>query len=184
MLRRISQRLNSALAAFVILTSAAAAQEADIAELLTRLSDPDTKNWEAVEKRLYEAWSRSGSPAMDLLLRRGRDAMEAQDYQEAIEHLTALTDHAPDFAEGWNARATAYFLADMYGPSIQDIRRALSLNPNHFGAFSGLGLIMSELDEKDFALEAYLAAQAIHPHSPNINGAVERLQKELAGQAL
>ncbi|WP_425092093.1 tetratricopeptide repeat protein [Tropicimonas sp. S265A] len=184
MLLKNIQRLNAAFAALLIVTSGAFAQSAEVDELLERLSDPDLSNWEAVEQRIYEAWSRSGSPSIDLLLTRGRDAMEAEDYDVAIEHLTALTDHAPEFAEGWNARATAYYLADMYGPSIQDIRIALSLNPKHFGALSGLGLMMDELGYSEFALEAYRAAQAIHPHRPNINEAVERLEQEQEGEAL
>ncbi|MDJ0857598.1 MAG: tetratricopeptide repeat protein [Dinoroseobacter sp.] len=184
MLLKIIQRLNAVFAASLIVTSGAFAQGADIDELLSRLKDPETSNWEAVEQRVYDAWSQSGSPAMDLLLTRGRDALEAQDYEGAIEHFTALTDHAPEFAEGWNARATAYYLADMYGPSIQDIRVTLSLNPNHFGALAGLGLMMGELGYSEFALEAYRQAQAIHPHRPNINDAIEQLEQELEGEAL
>lgn len=184
MLTKIIQRLNVALAAVLFLTSGAFAQGTDVSELLERLKDPETSNWEAVEQRVYEAWSQSGSPAMDLLLTRGRDALEAEQYEEAIEHFTALTDHAPEFAEGWNARATAYYLANMYGPSIADIRVTLSLNPQHFGALAGLGLMMSELGYDEFALEAYKEAQTIHPHRPNINEAVERLEQELEGEAL
>jgi Flp pilus assembly protein TadD len=184
MMIKIIQRLNSAFAALVIVTSGAFAQADNLDTLLERLSDPEIANWEAVEQRVYESWSQSGSPAMDLLLERGRAALEAEDYTAAIAHLTALTDHAPGFAEGWNARATAFFLADMYGPAIQDIRVTLSLNPRHFGALSGLGLMMDELGYSDFALEAYRAAQAIHPHRPNINDAVERLEQEQEGEAL
>lgn len=184
MLTKNIQRLNAAFAAVVIVTSGAFAQGADVDELLERLKDPETSNWEAVEQRVYEAWSQSGSPAMDLLLTRGRDALEAEEFAEAIEHFTALTDHAPEFAEGWNGRATAYFLADMYGPSIADVRVTLSLNPQHFGALAGLGLMMSELGYTEFALEAYKQAQSIHPHRPNINEAVERLEQELEGEAL
>lgn len=180
----ILQRLNTALAALVLVTSGAFAQSDDIDTLMERLADPDTANWEAVEQRIYEAWSQSGSPAMDLLLQRGRDAMEAEDYDAAIQHLTALTDHAPEFAEGWNARATAFYLSERFGPSIQDIRTTLALNPRHFGALSGLGLMMQQLGYDEFALEAYRRAQAIHPHRPNINEAIERLEQELEGEAL
>jgi len=77
---------------------------------------------------------------MDLLLQRGQDALEEENYQAAIEHFTALTDHAPQFAEAWNMRATAFFLIDEYGLSIEDISRTLALNPKHFGALSGCGI--------------------------------------------
>jgi tetratricopeptide (TPR) repeat protein len=110
--------------------------------------------------------------------------MQAGDTAAAIEHLTALTDHAPDFAEGWNARATAYFHAGLYGPSLADIQRTLALEPRHFGALSGLGLIFEELGRKEQALAAWRLAHAIHPHSPGINAAIERLEREVSGTDL
>jgi tetratricopeptide (TPR) repeat protein len=137
-----------------------------------------------IEREIWAEWSKSGSPSMDLLLERGRAAMQAGDLQAAIEHLTALTDHAPDFAEGWNARATAYFQAGEYGPSIEDIGRTLTLNPRHFGALSGLGMILEQLGDEERALEAYKAALAIHPQLEGIQDTVERLESEAAGQEL
>ena len=95
---------------------------------------------------------------MDLLLKRGREAMAAGRNDEAIEHFTALIDHDPDFAEGWNARATAYFNAGLLGPSVADIAETLKRNPKHFGALSGLGAIYEQLDRKDRALQVYRAA--------------------------
>ena len=91
-----------------------------------------------IENRIYALWSQSGSPSMDLLLTRGREALEAGDMVLAIRHFTALIDHAPDFAEGYNGRATAYFQLGRYGLSLEDIRQTLRLNPRHFAAMSGL----------------------------------------------
>jgi tetratricopeptide (TPR) repeat protein len=121
---------------------------------------------------------------MDLLLQRGRDAIDAGDLPAAIEHFTALTDHAPEFAEGWNARATAYFMAGEIGPSINDIAKTLSLNPRHFGALSGLGMIFEQLGQPEKALEVYKAALAIHPQLQGVIESVERLEAETAGQDL
>jgi len=121
---------------------------------------------------------------MDLLLQRGRDALANGDTAEAIGHLTALTDHAPDFAEGWNARATAFFQAGQFGPSIADIARTLTLNPRHFGAMAGLGAIYEELDNPEKALAIYRAALAIHPNLGGVSEAVERLEAEVAGTDL
>lgn len=151
-------------------------------QLFTDLANPDNENWAMTEQNIWIQWSRSGSPAMDLLLERGRLAMAAGDYQGAIEHLTALIDHAPDFAEGWNARATAYFQAGQFGPSIEDVRHVLALNPRHFGAMAGLGMMLEELHYDKDALEAYEAARAIHPHSPGVLQGIERLHKKLDGQ--
>ena len=101
-----------------------------------------------------------------------------------IKHLTALIDHAPDFAEGWNARATAYFQAGEFGPSVADIAQTLRLNPRHFGALSGFGMILEETGRKDEALEVYRAALAIHPHLQGVLEAVDRLEREKSGQDL
>ncbi len=153
-------------------------------ELLDRLAQPDLRNWDVVEQQLYQTWSRSGSASADYLLRQGRDALEENDLEAAYDHLTALIDHAPDFAEGWNARATLLFQMGAYGPSIADIQRVLALEPRHFGALTGLGIMLEEMGEMETALEAYRAAHAIHPHRPDIEEAIGRIEQELEGSAL
>ncbi|SFR55138.1 tetratricopeptide repeat protein [Litoreibacter janthinus] len=158
------------------------ADEAKLDDLYAELAQPDIKDWEGVERKIWKEWSRSGSASMDLLLSRGRKAMEQGDFAKAIDHLTALTDHAPDFAEGWNARATAFFNADEFGLSIVDIQRALALNPRHFGALQGLGRILEELEREEDALAAYQAAAAIHPHREGLKEAIERLERKVSGQ--
>lgn len=156
----------------------------DVPALLALLADPEHKAWRRTEREILRAWSRSGSPSMDLLLQRGRQAMRDGDHEAAIAHLTALVDHAPDFAEGWNARATAYFNAGLYGPSLDDIARTLELNPSHWGALSGLGFILEETGLKPQAVRAYRAALAIHPHLDSIRERLERLMRETEGQSL
>ncbi len=162
----------------------AAAQDGRADELLDRLAMPDLRNWEVVEQEIYMAWSRSGSASADYLLRRGREAMDAGDLDAAYNHFTALTDHAPDFAEGWNARATMFFQSNRYGPSIADIQRVLALEPRHFGALMGLGIMLEEMGEYDTALEAFRAAQAIHPHRDDISSAIARIELRREGQTL
>lgn len=154
----------------------------DVPGLLAALADPAHRAWRRTEREILRVWSRSGSPSMDLLLQRGRQAMRDGDNAAAIEHLTALVDHAPDFAEGWNARATAYYNAGQYGPSVDDIAMTLSLNPHHWGALSGLGMILEQTGSKTAALGAYRAALAIHPHLDAIRERVERLARETQGQ--
>ena len=178
---------NHVVAALVLLfcaTVPAAAQTPALDGLFEELLDADPQAASRIEREIWNEWSKSGSPAMDLLLQRGRDAMEAGDIAAAIEHFTALTDHAPDFAEGWNARATAYFAAGELGPSVNDIARTLTLNPRHFGALSGLGMIFEQLEQPEKALEAYRAALAIHPHLQGVIESVERLEADTAGQDL
>ncbi len=155
-------------------TTVPAADKLD--QLFIMLGDADDSNWKALEDEIWELWSRSGSDAFDLLLERGRKAMDAGDFDVAIEHLTALTDHAPEFAEGWNARATAFYLSGRLGLSLDDIARVLTLEPRHFAALSGLGIILEELGDERGALEAYRHSLAIHPRNPRIKEAVERLE--------
>lgn len=179
--------LNSFVAAlfvFFFAMPAARAQTAALDDLFTRLESSDAAEAGRIEREIWLEWSKSGSPSMDLLLQRGRDAMDAGDLPAAIEHLTALVDHAPDFAEGWNARATAYFMAGEFGPAVDDIRRTLSLNPRHFGALAGLGMIFEEIGKPEKALEVYQAALAIHPRLKDVLDSVKRLEIETAGQDL
>jgi tetratricopeptide (TPR) repeat protein len=163
---------------------AIAQDNARLTELLERLRTPDLPNWDLVEREIYQRWSISGSASADLLLERGLVAMRAEDYDAAYDHLTALTDHAPDFAEGWNARATLFFQLGQYGPSIADIQRVLVLNPDHFGALTGLGIMLEEMGEADAALAAIRAARAIHPHRPDLEDAEQRLERSLEGALL
>jgi tetratricopeptide (TPR) repeat protein len=156
-----------------------AREDALFAELLGEHAD-----WERIEREVLALWSQSGSDAMDLLLERGRFSMEMGDLDGAIGHFTALTGLAPDFAEGWNARATAFFLAGDYGLSIADVERTLALNPRHFGALSGLGIMLEAMGRNADALDAYLAAQALHPHRENVNEAVSRLERLLSDSVL
>ncbi|SNX74632.1 hypothetical protein SAMN05878503_12435 [Cereibacter ovatus] len=162
----------------------AVAEAPGLDDLFSRLKEADAAAAGRIEREIWMEWSKSGSASADLLLDRGRKAMAAGDTKLAIEHLTALVDHAPDFAEGWNARATAYFRAGQFGPSMADIARVLTLNPRHFGAMAGLGAMLEATEQRDRALAAYRAALAIHPHLDGVEQAVERLEAEAAGQKL
>lgn len=177
--------LNRAVAAILALVLAGGmALAQDLDRMLDQLAQPDNQGWRRLERQIITEWSKSGSAAMDLLLTRGRDAIRAAEYPAAIEHFTALVDHAPDFAEGYNGRATAYFHAGLYGPAMEDLARALALNPRHFRALSGLGTILAETDQKDRALAAFRAALAIHPHLEDVWDAVKRLETDLNGQSI
>lgn len=145
--------------------------------LFAELAEPGREDWERVENEITVIWSKSGSPSMDLLLRRGNEALEAEDYKAALEHFSALTDHAPDFAEGWNARATTFFLMGEYALAMADVERVLALNPRHFGALAGLAFMFEAMGEDELALKALKEAQKLNPNRPNINEAVTRLER-------
>jgi tetratricopeptide (TPR) repeat protein len=167
--------INPVVAALLVLAAPVHADDKKLDDLFHQLQVADDAGAEAISQQIWAEWSKSGSPAMDLLLQRGEAAMEAGDLPTAIGHFTAIIDHAPDFAEAWNARATAYFNAGDIGPSIADIQHVLALNPRHFGALAGLGMIFEDLNEPDKALEVYKAALAINPHMADVKAAVKRL---------
>lgn len=185
-MRALGRFLNCVVAAAAVFSQsgAALAQSSAADDLLALLGEPNLPNWEKVEEQIYSEWAKSGSPAADLLLRRGRAALEDDDLTAAIEHLTAVIDHAPEFAEGYNLRATAYFHAGLYGPSLADIQQTLALNPQHFGALTGLGAILETTGDTDKALQAFQAAATIHPHDPDLKTAIARLEAAVSGVTL
>ena len=182
--RKLHNCILAALAVIFFACLPANAQTAKLDDLFTKLLTADEDAASGLEQEIWIEWSKSGSAAMDLLLERGRNAMAEGAPDVAIEHLTALVDHAPEFAEGWNARATAYYQTGDFGPSIADIGHVLSLNPRHFGALSGLGSIFEELERPTQALQVYKAALAIHPNQVGVMEAVKRLEQQLQGQDL
>ncbi|MFT6450987.1 MAG: tetratricopeptide (TPR) repeat protein [Halocynthiibacter sp.] len=155
-----------------------------IDELFEALQTAKGRDLVRAEEEIWIEWSRSGSPAMDLLLKRGRDALEAGDPLRAIEHLSALIDHAPDFAEGYNARATAYFQSDDYGPALADIHMVLALNPRHFGALGGFAIILDEMGRERAALDVYRRLQGLHPSREGLAEAIARLERSLGDQEI
>lgn len=159
-------------------------ETAGVEDLLALLATPDLDNWEDVEEKIRVEWSRSGSASMDLLLDRAQAALEAGDLHAALDHATALTDHAPEFAEGWNILGAAYFATNRYGPALDAIERTLQLNPRHFAALRGLGLILEELGDQERALFAYRAAASIHPHLDDVTEAIKRLSEAADGQKI
>lgn len=164
-----------------------AAQQADLTDesaLLAALAQADATEAKRLDRQLKALWSKSGSASADLLLKRGRDALETGDTQAAIEHLTALTDHAPEFAEGWHARASAFFQADLLGVAMSDLERALTLNPNNYDAIFGLGAILETVGRRKEAYEVYRRALAIHPNHEEVTKALNRLAPAIEGQSL
>lgn len=121
---------------------------------------------------------------MDLLLRRGREALEEEEVKVAIEHFTALTDHAPDFAEGWHALARAYFADDLHGPALAALGNALALNPGHYPALFGLGVMFQQFDDTARAAEAFHKVLSLNPHYEQAKQALDRLTIEGRGQTL
>ncbi|MHA1529000.1 MAG: tetratricopeptide repeat protein [Alphaproteobacteria bacterium] len=152
--------------------------------LFERLGQSDGPDWLSVQNEIWAQWSQSGSAAMDLLLVRAESAMENRQLELALRFLDDLVRLAPDFAEGWNKRATVYFLLEEYGRSVADIERTLALEQRHFGALSGLGMILERLGDKQGAMRAYRRGLEVHPNLPGAAAGVERLSPDVDGREL
>jgi hypothetical protein len=151
-------------------------------QLLDALEEaPNAGTAAHIERSLLQAWTRSGSDTVDLLMGRAAEAMETKEYPVALELLTTVVEIKPDYAEGWNRRATLYYLMDEYALSVSDIRQTLVIEPRHFGALSGLGLILQSMGRKKSALTAFEAALAVHPFLDSASSAAEELEAEVNG---
>ena len=162
----------------------AARSRARLDALFARLAQKGNPGWESVQNEIWAQWSESGSPAMDLLLLRAESAMESGDFELALRFLNDLVRLAPEFPEGWNKRATVYFLLGEYGRSVADIQRTLALERRHFGALSGLGMILERLGDKKGAMRAYRRGLEVHPNLPGAAAGVERLAPDVDGREL
>lgn len=153
----------------------------DMSQLFNQLSDMSDEGWRIAEADILREWSKSGSPALDVLLQRGEEALDRGDAVLAIGHLTALTDRAPDFATGWQTRAVAFAASGHYGPALDDLARALALEPRQFAALTQLGAILEELGEDARALAAYRESLKIHPHQQEAIDGAARLERRHSG---
>jgi len=160
------------------------AQSSTLDNLFLQLQDPENLDWKKTEKEIWREWRKSGSVSMDHLLKRGVIAMQQGRLKVAAGHFSAAIDHAPDYAEAWNKRATAYYLMEEFGLSMSDIRQTLLLNPRHFGAMAGLGSILEQIDRPKDALMFYERALQVHPHQKGVKEAIERLKTEVKGTPL
>lgn len=157
--------------------------EARLASLFRQLQSPEADTPE-IEAEILDLWSRSNSPSMDLLLQRGDGALAQGDLEGAIGFYSALIDHAPDFAEGYAARAVAWMQAGQPGPALSDVEGALALEPRHFGALRSLALLLEDLGSPDEALQAWRMMARLTPHDAEVQEALTRLASPQEGQAL
>lgn len=145
---------------------------------------PDDASAKAVEDRIWAVWSGAGNETTNLLMARAKKAADDQDYDLAVRLLNSVIEIKPDFTEAWNRRATVYFLQKDYTNSMADIAKVLSREPRHFGALSGLGLIMQEVGDEKHALDAYRKALEVYPRLKGIDEKVKTLTEKVEGRKL
>jgi tetratricopeptide (TPR) repeat protein len=155
------------------------------ADLYARLAaSKDADETAGIIPRLLHSYSESGSDTADLLLKRARQAIGVENYSDALKILDATIALQPDWAEGWNARATARYLDDDYNGSMADIAQTLKREPKHLGALMGMGMILEARDKREEALKVYERVLTIAPHWRNAQDAADKLKAALAGSEL
>lgn len=152
---------------------------ADAPLLEGRLRDESELVRGFAERGLWLLWGRSGNPAVDEILARGVEAMHDSRELEAIELFTQVIENEPAFAEGWNKRATVYFLVGEYRKSIADCDEVLKRNPHHFGALSGLGEIYLRLEEPEQALKWFRRALEVNPNLVGVEFRIRQIEEQL-----
>jgi tetratricopeptide (TPR) repeat protein len=148
----------------------------DAPALIGALRDSDELVRAIAEEALWAVWSRSGDERVDGLLRRGISEMSSERLSEAAATFTRVIELKPEFAEGWNKRATVYYLAGEYRRSLADCDEVIKRNPQHFGALSGYGQIYLKLDQPEKALEYFRRAIAVNPNLDGVETLIDRLE--------
>ena len=143
---------------------------------------PDDVTAKAIEQRIWALWIASRSDTTTLLMSRVQTAVEQKDFDLAIKLLDAVIKIKPKYVEAWNRRATIYYMKKDYGRALSDIREVLRREPRHFGALSGLGLIMQDIGDDKQALAVYRRALAIYPRLQRIPDLVKTLQEKVEGR--
>jgi tetratricopeptide (TPR) repeat protein len=149
------------------------------AALVQALRDPDQSVRSEAHDSLWAIWHRSGDPAIDILLAQGIALMQSGRLPESVVVFSDVIARAPGFAEGWNKRATAYYLMGELDRSLADCEEVVKRNPVHFGALSGFGLIYLQKEDLPKAAEYFEKALAVDPTLTQVEDALERIREIL-----
>ena len=155
---------------------------ADAPALVRALRDADAQVRRVAEAALWAVWSRSGDDAIDYIFEIGVAQMREGQVQASVETFSEIIRRRPDFAEGWNKRATAYYLLGEWRRSAADCDEVLRRNPQHFGALSGYGMIWLQLDEPTRALERFEQALAVNPNLESVQTTIDAVRALLIKQ--
>ena len=168
--------------------TAAVPEQEDISRLDKLFDDLKRERNEAAAQRIAnfirEEWTQSGSATIDLMMQWSAKAMEEKRYDVALDFLDQITVLAPDYAEGWNRRATLHYMMGSYAMSMSDIEHVLRLEPRHFGALSGMAAIFKNYDMKESALHAFQRVLNVYPMLRSAQEEVADLAEELAGEGI
>jgi len=149
----------------------------DLPALFPMLKDPDDLVRALTENSIWQVWSRSGDPKVDALFKVGVEQMNQGQGQAAISTFSEIIRLKPEFAEGWNKRATIYFLIGDYDKSLQDCDEVIKRNPQHWGALAGYGQIYLQLDKPEQALGYFQRALAVNPNLQQVEAMIRELKQ-------
>jgi tetratricopeptide (TPR) repeat protein len=141
---------------------------------------PSAASGRAIEAQIMGIWLQSGDDQIDQQMSWAMQAMDIQAFDLALNYLDNIIVTKPGFAEGWNKRATVYYIVGRYQESIADIGRVLALEPRHFGAIAGLGLVLQRMGDKEKALDAFKRAVEIDPQLTDIQTQIFLLEDAIA----
>jgi tetratricopeptide (TPR) repeat protein len=147
-------------------------------------STDDRETGQRVTREIWRIWRHIDDADAYALMGKGVLDMAHRRYKGALRTFNELVQLAPGFAEGWNRRATLLYLMGDYRGSVDDIQRTLALEPRHFGALAGLGLIYMQLDEPQAAEAAFERALQVNPHLPGATGNLERLRQQIRDRVI
>jgi tetratricopeptide (TPR) repeat protein len=147
-------------------------------------SAPTATEAKAVEMQIWSIWTVSSNDEVNRLMAEGVSAMNQADPKTALEDFNRIVEIAPDYAEGWNKRATLYYLLGQFDASMADIDKTLELEPRHFGALSGLGLIQMTLERDEQAIDAFERALSIHPQMTGPRANIEALKERIKSKSI
>ncbi len=160
-------------------------QQVSLDELFSRLKlENDARKAKIIERAIWNRWTQSGSETIDLLMNWSALAMKEKKWSAAFDLLDQVVVLAPQYAEGWNRRATLNYLRSQYGRSIHDIEQVLKLETRHFGAMAGLGNILQKLDDDKSALEMWKNVLEVYPANVNAQKSVKMLEEKLSGRGI
>ena len=145
---------------------------------ITLSSSSDKQVIRSTENQIWDIWFAHPNSDVERLMQIGVQRMNANRQSEAMIIFSQLVENFPDYAEAWNRRATLHYILGNYQESIDDIERVLSLEPRHFGALSGLGLVYLQLDQLRKAKEAFEDLIEVHPNSPNARENLRRVNED------
>jgi tetratricopeptide (TPR) repeat protein len=145
---------------------------------------PDPVEAAELEARIWSIWAESGDGDLDKVYQVGSQAMVLGDLATALTIFDAIVAKAPDFAEGWNKRATLHYMLGNYEQSIADIDRTLALEPHHFGALAGLGLVNLELQRDEAALDAFERVLKVSPQSTTAKANLEFVKQRIKDSSI